>query len=136
MAWQPTKGQPYGGYFNGGPGGSMGAPSGMMGGPQMPMGGGFGFGDPMVTMYGGGGGMGAYRAGQSGNPFDREGPMTGLEKSAILAQILGTVGGLGLETYGAYRQGKQEDRDREQAEKDRRERAKGIAPVLREYLGT
>lgn len=68
--------------------------------------------------------------------------LTDTEKAALIAQIIGTVGGLGLQTWGAYKAGKQADRqearveeDRERDRRDREARAKALAPILRQYLG-
>lgn len=112
----------------------FGFPGGGMAGPATPMGMG---GAPNQTV------MGQNTAGDPfRDPYGRGAGLSDMEKAALIAQAIGSVGGLALNTWGAYKEGKRMDEqerrleeDREERQRDRRARAEMLARGLSQYLG-
>lgn len=95
--------------------------------PQMYGSGMFQPGAGMMSGAVGGAGMADFGNGTAGGG---QAGLGGLEKAALVAQILGQ--GMGM--YGDYQEGKERDRQREYDEEQRRARAKALAPHLRELM--
>lgn len=112
----------------------FGFPGGGMSGPATPMGMG---GAPNQTVMGQNTVSDPFR-----DPYGRGSGLSDMEKAALIAQAIGSVGGLALNTWGAYKEGKRMDEqerrleeDREERQRDRRARAEMLARGLSQYLG-
>lgn len=73
---------------------------------------------------------GSMGSGSFGGGGGESAGLGGLEKAALVAQILGE--GMGM--WGDHQEGKERDRQREYDEEQRRARAKALAPHLRELM--